>query len=786
MRHLIRLLLFCFLLLTISTPLYAADGPLFRNATLRGTVTDEAGNPIAGVSVALYSDEYVQNMYSLEYGGVRTNANGEFEMTDQPEGVYRMALIDHQDRYATTFHPHTLVPLAANPIVLRNNNITTVDASMKLGGSISGRISLEGPNTFERVSISVHRHIEGAGWTLMKSISYHDPSTEFSIGGLPPGPYRISAGGQIDGIQDYAFIREWYGGEPTVEGGWDVHVAGTETTYIDWEIADPSVTLSGRVTSAEMGPLSDVGVSIYQFDPDREPGYEWLYAADYTSTDENGYYSVTLEEPGLYKVGFDDWRNRHTSIFNGGAPTLGGAPIIEVTDQDIAGIDIEMNKGGQLGGQILANGSADNIDYFYFDLYRWNDHDAYIQDYFHEQRLQPDGRFELTSVQAGQYRMRVRGTFKSGFVFESWIGGDSIDTATPFFVKTGETTDIGQFSPTGYDSVLEGTLTRSDTGAPVPNADVRIQLPFGSDYQKSASVRSDANGYYRFENLQEGTYGIRIYDSSDLLVDSGTDYNLVTPIDVSDDDVNVADIELDFGAQIKGQISTAEALGSTYVYLHQLHSDGVWRTVTSRYLENQTYFSFTGLNDGTYTLRFVAYTGWDAEPMVATEFLGDATSVEDAEHITVERGEIVSNADAYIDNYVPTQPYSSGLAVGSVSGRVTNDSAEPVAGVEVMVYAEYVGRRGGNYYVEVDSIGVTDANGYYTVNNIRIGEFRSTGSFKIGFNGSSVGHDTLYYGDTTLFDLAAEIALSASQPTVTGVDAVLTETGCTVNTCVPQ
>jgi hypothetical protein len=69
-----------------------------RSSTLRGRVTDAAGNPVNGIDVVAFPlDEKLRVRHSRRVGTARTEISGEYDIRGLPPGTYGVALVEDVD-----------------------------------------------------------------------------------------------------------------------------------------------------------------------------------------------------------------------------------------------------------------------------------------------------------------------------------------------------------------------------------------------------------------------------------------------------------------------------------------------------------------------------------------------------------------------------------------------------------------------------------------------------------------------------------------------------------------
>ena len=174
---------------------------------------------------------------------------------------------------------------------------------------------------------------------------------------------------------------------------------------------------------------------------------------------------------------------------------------------------------------------------------------------------------------------------------------------------------------------------------------------------------------------------------------------------------------------------------------------GGWATTNS-----SGAYTMGGLTDGTYNVRF--YDRCDGHRSHGSEWFDDQPTQATATGIVVTSPEAVTGIDAEL----------SSLVLGSISGTVTSDTGEPLAGICVYAYDPE----------EDDTVGwtETDLSGGYSID-------APTGSYKVHFfDGCDErrDHASEYFDDQPMYWNATDVPVTGPEPT-TGVDAELTRLG---------
>ncbi|WP_327010273.1 carboxypeptidase-like regulatory domain-containing protein [Dactylosporangium sp. NBC_01737] len=262
------------------------------------------------------------------------------------------------------------------------------------------------------------------------------------------------------------------------------------TTAVAVALAAPAYaagtgTITGHLTDASGNPAANAYVWTQQ--PDMSANASAYTGADgaYTLPDlPEGDYVVSFRAAG---GSFVQWARQKVTFSAADRITVGAGATVVVDDQ--------LLPTGTIQGRLL-NRDGTPAQAF-VTVYQ-----ADVQSPVNYTTVQADGTFS-TELPAGTYKLgfRIRGAF------EQWSGGQqSYETAKPVVVTAGQAVQVDEtVLPTGS---LGGRLTRTD-GTPAGNVQVITSQPGVNG--TFASVTTDADGRYRFNDLLLGNYEVAFY-----------------------------------------------------------------------------------------------------------------------------------------------------------------------------------------------------------------------------------------------------------------------------------
>ncbi|MEZ4664360.1 MAG: carboxypeptidase-like regulatory domain-containing protein [Caldilineaceae bacterium] len=286
---------------------------------------------------------------------------------------------------------------------------------------------------------------------------------------------------------------------------------------------------------------------------------------------------------------------------------------------------------------------------------------------------------------------------------------------------------------------------------------------FGTIWSGIGYSNTLANGTYAFSGLEAGKYRIHLFDSisptrykheyySDAIdLDSATIIELTA--NQTRTDINA---QLEKLGTISGHVTVAGGtpLANTQIEVYVFAACcGYWVSFGTFSADSNGDYTITGLEPNTYRLNFRDSA---FPPAYQQEYYADAADVDSATDIPVGDGEDITGIDAEL------------AKLGTISGRVTDASSNPIANIRADLYQfdNFFGFWNSLYAV------YTDGNGDYTISGVPAGTFR-VGFFDENF---PVFYSNEFYNDAENVDTAADIAVALGQD-VTGIDVQLAKLG---------
>jgi 5-hydroxyisourate hydrolase-like protein (transthyretin family) len=378
------------------------DQVLPSGTLLTGIVHGSAGEPVRGVSVAIYrasSSETEKQMVGFSM----TSPDGTFSLPMQ-EGEYLLQFNSYEGGYLQQWYDGSTTQKDAKPVVISKEHGTKkLDVVLARGGSISGVVKNPGGIGVAGVRVYAVESATGekSQWAISSETGF------YIINGLASGKFRVTADGATVGYTQTKLPQL-------------VDVTAPRVTENINLIVTPGGAITGRVSDRAGNPLQRINVSVHDPDTWDEVGSSY--------SDENGSYAVRGLSEGRYSVRFDGTASKFpVQWFKGKARREESAPVEVKGTSTLSGIDAVLIPGVPLVGSVTdAKGAplADAEVEVYGDI---------EDEPFDKTRTDSSGKFSIPSLAVGSYRVR----FSHSDHVPQWYGGRDRRTAAALAVKEG-------------------------------------------------------------------------------------------------------------------------------------------------------------------------------------------------------------------------------------------------------------------------------------------------------------------------------------------------------------
>jgi len=710
------------------------DAILAEGGMVSGHVTDGLGNPLASVGARAYDTAgvYVHSVFTDDNGDyiIRGLPPGDCKIWFRRSGNFAFEWYDDQ----VAFGDGALVPVTAG------GETAGIDAVLEEQGFVAGRVTEGGGAGIPDVRVCAYDasdHWFWDGWT--------DGDGNYTVGHLPTSDVRIwfDAAGTN-------YSSEWYDDQPDIASAALVPVVQGQTTPdIDAVLAPRSIQLTapngGEIWS--VGLVHDITWSVsgtmenvrIEFSDDDGSNWSELVA----STPNDGVYEWdTLAGPAAYcRLRVSDAAN--AGVFDDMDDWF------TLTDQD----DLYEENDSQAAAVELTAGVYPGLRMVVDDWGRpdpdwfrvWLDNGDDLRVTINATALGPTAREDIDFELRNELGALLVGTGNS---IADEVACLADMPAGWYYIATNYANTLYEYTLTIETGALDvGLITGRVTdeyGAGIPDLWVHFYNPQAQwDYQ--GYVLTNTNGNYRFAG-GPGDYHILYQPEATNLnylsewFDDQPTRDTATPVGITSGGVTAAiDAELAAGGSISGTITTAGSVPLDRALVKPYLADGTRLSLYALTAPDGTYV-LNGIPPGDVKIK-IAKSGYTQQWYDNQAMFADATV------LSMSAGSVFTNIDAEL-----------GSNPGGISGRVTNEFDEGIAGVYWIIFDP------ANALI---SYGTTDGDGNYTA----VGY--PSGNYKVVFNGASTVYASEWYDDQPDFDHADLVPVVEGSVTP-GIDAVLT------------
>ena len=600
----------------------AAPALASGSGAISGTLTDGAGNGVAGVCVSAQTDGY-----PFQSGGAVTDATGGYRISGLSSGNFRVNFGCWGGDWVRTWYDGQDDWQFANVVPVTDGAETTgISSRLVLGGTITGTVTDDTGAPLSGAYISA-APASGPGFANGTT----DSSGTYRIRGVRPGAYKVSV---------FGTGQHWWHGDDEQSAESVIVASGHTASGIDI-VAPRTGSISGTVTDSAGNPLPSVCVF-----PQRSTD-PTDYMGGQTSTSSTGEYRLTGLDPASYRLGFHDCSSNssHAPQFYGGSPSATGAAVISISvGSNVTGVNVQLADGGRISGTVTkaadgapvtacvsarppagepwyAYATGDDTGHYVIDglatepqtvtAFACSDPTLLGRTY-HDQPIGPPG--DPVSVTAGQ-----------------------------------ETTGIDQALPTAGS--ITGTVVDA-SGQPYAGACVyATQGQFASWYGST-----DSSGSYTISGLDTGSYTVEFSPCSFTSPLAPQWWHGATSAHDADPVAVTAGATT---AQIDGTLVPAASLAGTVVDTAgrpvrgaciAVYKDASSPSAGQGFTGDDGRFSVKQLPAGTYHVLF--YDCWRADRFASTWFDGAADQASSTP-VTLAAGEARTDVNAHVDDVAP-------------------------------------------------------------------------------------------------------------------------------------
>jgi hypothetical protein len=688
------------------------DAVLERSGGISGTVKNGQGVGIQNVWV------HVHNADGYGLFGTSTDQNGRYALSSMGTGNYKVRFNAPQG-YLTECYNNKATLNTSDLIPVTAPNMTSgIDATLELGGSISGKVKNGQGAGIPNVQVQVN-DLNGTWAAGVRT----NQNGDYMANGLAAGSYKVS----FSPPSTSGYSSEWYNNKPDQASADPVPVTVPNITSGIDAVLDQGGSISGTVKNGQGVGIANVQVQLY----DAVATDTSAPKSSIVTTDQSGSYTVTGLPTGSYKlffsgVGyFSDWFNSKAN--------QGSADPVSVTAPNLtSGIDAVLEPSGGISGTVK-NGAGVGIANVNAQVFDTNG------SWMSNAITNSTGSYTASNLATGSYRVCFWPP--GGYRFECYNDKPTQNLVDLVAVTVPNITS-------GIDATLEpggsisGTVNNGQ-GAGIANVTVQVYDLTG---MWAAGLKTNQNGGYTANGLAAGSY--RVFFSPPSTSGYSSEWYNNKPDQASADTVPVTvpnittgiDAVLDQGGSLSGTVKNVEGAGipNVQIQVYDAAATDTSAPKSSTVTTDQSGgYTVTGLPTGSYKLFFAAigyYSEWynnKADQTSATPVSVTAPNTKSGINVVLERS-------------------------GGISGTVKNGAGVGIRNVWVHVHnADGYGLFGTS----------TDQDGRYALSSL------ATGNYKIRFNGSS-GYLNECYNNKATLDISDLIPVIAPNMT-SGIDAVL-------------
>lgn len=471
---------------TVGGHVENVDAALEIGGRISGRITaDGSLVPLADVFVDIY---HLDGSYA---GGAVTSLTGDYISSALAPGEYLLQISPStsgaSQAYMAEFYNNQTSYYAAVPVgVTAGQNTSGIDASLALGGKITGRVTeaVTGDplpdHPLRAYKMSPQGDIYGYYYANA------DLDGNYAFEGLPAGSYKV-----LFNLSDQLnLMEEYYNNQRTVETADLIYVAdGMTVSGIDAAL-EKGAQITGRVINAGTGlPIS--GAYVFTVTPQGNHAYG--------VSDNEGFYSINGLSTGEYLVSVNRYTYANTMVGGFENPTHVSVTAGEVTQ----GIDVALVRGAVIAGWVTG---ADNGErqWAYVQAYNSGGYQVYTSFAGY-----PKGLYELILAPEQDYRISFSPSYyDQPYATTFYANKSSLAEADPIHLASGTV-----LFPVNVTMLLGGQISGRVTGEfDLPLADVLV-IAYDATDEIANGALTDAEGNFLISGLAAGSYRL-VFDST--------------------------------------------------------------------------------------------------------------------------------------------------------------------------------------------------------------------------------------------------------------------------------
>ena len=424
-------------------------------ATISGTVANDRGAPLAGITVAAYTTAGVLQTSASD------TTTGTYSLT-VPSGTYRLLAYDPSGAWATSFYGDA-ESFETSTLVTVTSSATNINFRLVAAGFAAGSVTAASGSGLYKMTVAAY-NADGT----RRGFTSTDVNGAYKLV-LPPGTYKIAA---YDETLDYA--TTFFDGAATYAAATPVTIAATQMSTVNVQLplaAKLTGNIYDRATTAELGAMR---VTAYAADGS---------VAAQMIANSFGQYAMAAR-PGSFRLVVDDPAGNYATTFVPDAESFSTTPSTTVHGGETLHSVITMQRGGRVAGRITDRATGAALAGITAAAYN------------------ADGttRASATSDAGGAYSIVVPpGDYRVGAFDAALVYLPQFYLAQSLFANASVAHALAQQTAGGFDFALlkgarvAGRVTTRSTSAPLGAMTVGA---YDASGRLLASAATDANGNY--------------------------------------------------------------------------------------------------------------------------------------------------------------------------------------------------------------------------------------------------------------------------------------------------
>jgi 5-hydroxyisourate hydrolase-like protein (transthyretin family) len=427
-----------------SALLPAADAA--PGGQISGTVTNAAGDPVAGITVTAYvagAGDFAAQ--------ATTKKDGTYTLRKLAAADYAVQFQDNSDSplYATQFYDGKSDFQDATPVtVAASQRVPRIDAVLARFGSITGTVTDDQGNPLGGIFVDVLRITDNGPPFESPAGGTTASDGTFDIGFIPPGDSYVVGFNDLSGT----YVPEYYDDRLSIFEADQITVTPAGVTPgIDARLATAG-HLSGTVTNSDGQGLGGIGIQLAHL----VDGDWFSYGEEFNlHTQDDGSYAIDGLPAGTWRIGFQDPDGNYLfEYYDDKGLDFGQATDVPVAaGETVSGIDAVLTRSAHVSGTVTDEQGVPLSDVSVL-LWHPSPEDGHPE-IASDTQTGADGTYRLSGIPGGTYTLSFQS--QGDFVDEYYDDTDQAH-ATPVVVGEGA-------SVTGIDARLAKAAHITGTAA---------------------------------------------------------------------------------------------------------------------------------------------------------------------------------------------------------------------------------------------------------------------------------------------------------------------------------